>query len=364
MFGYRDDELTARWVQLGVFSPIMRLHSSQSRWMSKEPWLYGLEAEVAIKEMLRFRHRLIPYLHTMNIRAAREGEQLVQPLYWHWPENKESYKQKNNFLFGSQLLVTPITHPHDKHTLLGSTKAWFPPGRYVDIFTGAVYDGDRTVVLFRRLNNIPVFAAEGSIIPLDHDTVPGTGSFNPERLEILLVVGKDGKFTLIEDDAKGNAGSVHISITYTQKDGTLHIDAAKPSAASPAVREWWIKLVACNIDEKNVRIYNDGSELSKKSITREANGTLLSLGSVPTSAGVTVHLGKDPQLRVVDSLGWVEDILMRAQLEFVTKSKIWSVVADKSITKANKALQLEALDLDANVRLAVMEALLVDSRDS
>ena len=70
MFGGKDDELATRWVQLGVFSPILRLHSSLSPFNTKEPWRFGPEARAVMTEFLRLRHRLVPYLHTMNHRAA------------------------------------------------------------------------------------------------------------------------------------------------------------------------------------------------------------------------------------------------------------------------------------------------------
>ena len=69
MLGYKDDEMTVRWVQLGIYSPIMRLHSSSSEFNGKEPWRYKKEAEMVMDHMLRERHRMIPYLYTMNYRS-------------------------------------------------------------------------------------------------------------------------------------------------------------------------------------------------------------------------------------------------------------------------------------------------------
>ena len=88
MRGYKNDELTTRWVQLGVYSPIMRLHSSCSEFNGKEPWRYKPEAAGVMKDMLRQRHRLIPYLYTMNHRNYAQGLPLVMPLYYLWPEER------------------------------------------------------------------------------------------------------------------------------------------------------------------------------------------------------------------------------------------------------------------------------------
>ena len=80
MLGVKDDELAVRWLQLGVFSPILRLHSSCSEFNGKEPWRYDRVAEQVMKEFLRLRHKLIPYLYTMNVRASVESIPLMQPM--------------------------------------------------------------------------------------------------------------------------------------------------------------------------------------------------------------------------------------------------------------------------------------------
>lgn len=144
---------------------------------------------------------LIPYLHTMNIRAASDDEPLVQPMYWKYPALEEAYKPPNQYTFGSELMVCPVTKPRDLSTNLASVRAWFPPGaaRYVDIFTGLVYDGGRELEIFRPLGEMPVFAAEGSIIPLNAAAVPENGGHNPSALEVIVIVGKSGRFEIVEN---------------------------------------------------------------------------------------------------------------------------------------------------------------------
>ena len=97
----------------------------------------------AAKDWLRLRHRLIPYLYTMDARTHREGLALCEPLYYAYPEAEEAYDKAycNGYLFGSQLLVYPITSPQKKQLGMGAVDAWIPPGRWTDLFTGAVYTG-------------------------------------------------------------------------------------------------------------------------------------------------------------------------------------------------------------------------------
>ena len=114
MFGYRDEELEVRWYQLGAFSPINRLHSTDSPFNGKEPWNFHGDAERAMTSALRLRHAMIPYLYTMNRRAAFDNEPLVQPLYWDYPEIEAAYKLTDEFRFGTELLVAPIVDPAER----------------------------------------------------------------------------------------------------------------------------------------------------------------------------------------------------------------------------------------------------------
>ena len=113
MHGIQDDELYLRWLQYGVFSPINRLHSSNSDFMGKEPWKRSWAVEQISNEFLRLRHKLIPYLYTANYRTHMEGTPICMPMYYDY-DCDAAYECKNQYMFGSQLLVAPITQPAEK----------------------------------------------------------------------------------------------------------------------------------------------------------------------------------------------------------------------------------------------------------
>ena len=198
--GYRDDELYLRWIQFGVFSPIMRLHSTSNEFMGKEPWKYQSHIERSASEALQFRHRLIPYLYSMNRRTAKEGRALCEPLYYRHPDDDRAYRHPNEYYFGSELLVCPITQPADKKTTLAGAKVLLPEGRYTDLFSDRIYLGDTETELFRDLGSIPVLAKEGAIIPLSADGETNDCS-NPAAMELLVFRG-NSSFTLYEDDGE------------------------------------------------------------------------------------------------------------------------------------------------------------------
>jgi alpha-glucosidase (family GH31 glycosyl hydrolase) len=216
-------------------------------------------------DFLRLRHRLIPYLYSMNVRSASEDETLVQPMYWDYPEIEDAYAVPNQFFFGSELLVAPIVKPRNLTTGLASVKAWFPPGhRYVDIFTGIVYDGNRTLNLYRKLDEYPVFAAEGSIIPLDAATEPKNGARNPEGFEVLVVVGKNAQFSILEDP-EDDSPEAHSTAPKSGERGSLvqyYQDEGKLSAKVTG-RAWTFRFVAlCDVKLEEVKVLVNG-EISK-----------------------------------------------------------------------------------------------------
>ena len=161
MFGVKDDELAARWLQFGVFSPILRLHSGSNPFATKEPPSFAPEAREAMTRFLRLRHRLLPYLHTMNHRAAG-GVPICTPMYWWHPRAREAYEVPNQYMFGSELLVAPITAPRDPALGVGQVRAWLPPGELARRLHGvALRRGPRDVAAPRPRDDSGARAGRG-----------------------------------------------------------------------------------------------------------------------------------------------------------------------------------------------------------
>ena len=137
--GIRDDELMARWVEYGVFSPINRLHSTDNPFNGKEPWKFDKITQGVMEDYLRLRHGMVPYLYTMNRRANYDDLPLIQPMYYLEPDREEAYQVPNEYYFGSELLVSPITEKQDPEVRAAKVTTWLPEGMWVDFFTGMVY---------------------------------------------------------------------------------------------------------------------------------------------------------------------------------------------------------------------------------
>lgn len=264
MEGTKDNELMARWVQFGVFSPIMRLHSTKNPFNGREPWNYGEESEKVIKKFLRFRHQMIPYLFSENIRTSRERVPFIQPLYYREPFNEETYKNRNEYYFGENIIVNPVTEKRDAATLLGKANTWIPDGIWIDIFTGCVYRGGRWLSLYRGLDSLPVLLRGGAVLPLD-GRKSGNSIDISQDMEVFAAAGGNGNFTLNESDEQVINESVNhcVETVFTVSDDgktfTLSINVKQDEANQlPVKRNWLIHLLGIQkVDLLSCTVYGE-----------------------------------------------------------------------------------------------------------
>ena len=150
-----------------------------------------------IKCWLRLRHQLFPYIYTMNYRCHKDLSPLVQPMYYMYPKCEAAYHVPNQFWFGTELMVAPITTPGDKIAHMGKVNVWMPDGEWFDFFTGMHYRGldGRMITVCRPTTTMPVFAKAGAIVPLANYT--DNCLCSSDDMEVLVFPGADNVFTLI-----------------------------------------------------------------------------------------------------------------------------------------------------------------------
>lgn len=154
------DDLYARWVQMGTFQPIDRLHSNHS---DRLPWQYGPTANASAKKFLNLRKKLQPYTYRAAAEATRTGTPIVRAMYLAYPDEQEAYASAGSeYLYGPDLLVAPVTTPGTTAT----TTVWFPPGNtWTDYFTGKRYAGGTSAAVTTTLDTMPVFVRSGAKKP-------------------------------------------------------------------------------------------------------------------------------------------------------------------------------------------------------
>lgn len=204
MLGVEEPELFLRWVQYGVFSPIMRLHSTATPYHERRPWGYDAEIERLASAAMRLRHRLIPYLYTAAWRNHTAGEALVRPLYHLATEREDAYAATETYTFGSELIAAPFVQPCDPDTRLARQAAWLPAGEWFGFWDGRYYEGDAWHAIYGTPADIPVFARAGAIVPLGPELGWG-GVDNPAELEVRIYPGASNSYTLYEDDGQSQA---------------------------------------------------------------------------------------------------------------------------------------------------------------
>ena len=292
--GRRDDNMYIRWLQFGVFSPINRLHSTSNEFLGKEPWKFSMDTELNATKWLRFRHRLIPYIYTMNMLTHRDGKPLMEPMYYEYPESDEAYSVPNEYMFGTELIVAPITEKLNKKLLMAGTDVWLPEGRYTDIFTGRIYNGNRKIRMYRDLSSIPVLAKEGAIIPLAMNDRANDWK-NPEELEILIFRG-NGSFSLYEDDGETmnyKSGAFAETLLNVREDGrnvSFTVNPAKGDASViPAKRKYKLSFRDITAAEKiSVSVNGEKADFA---VTAE-NGTVVITCEAACSDTIVVTLAE------------------------------------------------------------------------
>lgn len=237
MFGHGDAELYLRWVQYGVFSPINRLHSNNKA-LSKEPWNYP-NAEKSAVEFLRLRHRLLPYLYTANVLTAKEGIPLVAPLYYYdKSDNAYSERFRNEYYFGSEMLIAPITDKSQEG--ISQLTVWLPKGNWTDFFTGEKYVGGKEYTISRTLEQYPVFVKSGAIVPMLAERTGNSTSF--DELEVRVYSG-NGNYRLCDEQ-----GGIDFAVS---SDGGKTVFDVKPTLDCQTKT---IKVVFCDIKSANITV--------------------------------------------------------------------------------------------------------------
>lgn len=312
MGGIRDDELTVRWIQLGVFSPIFRLHSTDSPFLGREPWNYNPRAESVITQFMRLRHRLFPYLYAMNRRNVQELLPLVRPMYHVSPEVKEAYEVPNVYWFGSEMVAAPVTTKADRSDL-AKTEVWLPGGTWVDAMNGYVYHGGKKMNVYRPLEEMPVFLKAGAMIPLRAHQPHDRTLMGADEMELLVAPGADGAFELYEDDGeslnyrKGEYAVTPLSMRWTDTRAVVTISPVRGKVGLIPERRWKILLrgfrKGCS--------FTVGGKLAVGTYLRESNTYIVETGLVEPEKGIEIavccgegliHDNSDCRDRILDRL--------------------------------------------------------------
>jgi alpha-glucosidase (family GH31 glycosyl hydrolase) len=282
------DDMYARWVALGTFQPLDRLHSDHG---DRLPWEYGASADAAAAGFLRLREALNPYIYTLARRTYDSGLPLTGALYLQWPARAAAYQHPTEYTFGPDMVVEPVTADGDP----APATMWVPPGTWVDYFTGARYRGPSVRTLSVPLSQMPVLVRAGAVIPTQPDA-PFTASGPPKTVILTSYPGARGSFDLYDDAGTGFAYAgrayTRTPITHAERGGraTLAIGAARGSfPGAPRRRAWELVFVGMS-RPRTVRLNGRTVPRRRRSYDAATGALTIDTGPVPTMRGITVAI--------------------------------------------------------------------------
>ena len=242
-----DPEMYTRWLQFGAFSPVMRTHSSKSGSLNKEPWVFASEYTDVIRQTVRQRYEMAPYIYTMARKGYDEGLALCRPMYYDYPEAHEAYEFRSQYMFGDDMLIAPVTKPGVNG--YASVEVWLPEGRWYELHSGTLLDGGRALTRRFALDEYGVYVKAGSVLPFYGDDVDDLNGCD-EDVTVTVFPGSDGSFRMYED--AGNDKNYSLDHAFTELENswngavqTVRIGARAGSyEGMPSERNFKVKVLA------------------------------------------------------------------------------------------------------------------------
>ena len=217
-------ELMARWIQVGVFSPLCRNHSAAGTKM-QEPWRFSDEIVDIYRKYVNLRYELLPYLYDKMYETESTGLPMIRPLVLHYPKDKNVWNLNDEFMLGENLLVAPVVEQ-------GATRrmVYLPEGTWYDYWTKEEIKGGQYFIKEAPLDVCPIYVKAGTVLPkypkqmyvgeiADKDLVltlevyPGEGSYVHYYDNGEDFAYREGEYNEYLFENKGN-GNVDVKVLH------------------------------------------------------------------------------------------------------------------------------------------------------
>ncbi len=300
-----DPELYTRWVQFGAHSPVLRLHESKSVEDHRFLWNYKRPFSDVLIAAARKRYQMLPYITSELYHCWKNDTSLCIPMYYEYTDAEDAYAAKDQYFFGRQMFVAPVTQAADTQTGLASKRIWIPEGEWIDLALGLKHQGPQWIEESYALDQVPVFVKPGAIwVEQTHTLRAGTGSF--DNLEIIVVGKANSSYLWHEDDGDSTgyqkqqiaAIKVTQSISDQTRRITIHQEGTSSYAGFKESRSACLRFPFSAVPE-SVTINNKTVDFSKRgngpNWRYEGNRLelIIELGTIHLKAGCTVEIISD-----------------------------------------------------------------------
>lgn len=264
-------ELYARWIQLGVFHPFCRTHSSGDHG-NQEPWAFDEEVINITRKFVSLRYQLLPYLYTMFWQYIEEGVPMLKPLVYYDQDDTQTHYRNDEFIFGNQILVCPILEPNAV-----GRRMYIPRGEWYNYWTNELFIGGKEIWIDTKFDEIPVFVKAGAIIPkYPVQQYVGELEFDELTLDVYYKNGKE-QSAVYEDAQDGydykKGRYSYLSLRNIGKEKELIIQLHKEGKYITPYSKYKINLIGLPFKVAEIEIDNEKIEFDK--INFEQNNFLL-----------------------------------------------------------------------------------------
>ncbi len=193
-FGDPDPELATRWYQLGAFYPFFRGHAHLDT-KRREPWMFGEPYTGFIRNAIRRRYALMPYLYTLFEEAHRTGAPVLRAMFHEFPDDDVVAAKDDVAMLGPALLVAPVLFKNAQER-----STYLPAGTWYDYDTGEKFEGPTTVTKPTTIEDAPLYVRGGFVVP------------RRDRARRSVAAARGDPLTLlVAPDERGNAvGDVYF----------------------------------------------------------------------------------------------------------------------------------------------------------
>jgi alpha-glucosidase len=188
-------ELYARWIQLGVFHPFCRTHSSGDHG-DQEPWSFDDEVVHITRKFVSLRYQLLPYLYTMFWQYVNQSIPLLKPLVYYDQQDTQTHYRTDEFIFGNQILVCPILEPNSV-----GRRMYIPSGNWYNYWTKELIGGNKETWVATDYDQIPLFIKEGAIIP-KYPVQQYVGEIKFEQIDLEVYYKRGKESSMLYEDAQ------------------------------------------------------------------------------------------------------------------------------------------------------------------
>lgn len=341
--GIEEEELFMRYIQLATFSPFLILAGEEGKYYKREPWKWNTLRLAVIREYMQLRNKLIPYIYTESYKYYKKCVPLVQPLYYKYSAIYDEPLYKNQYFFGSEMLICPITKKKNPVINRVVQRIFVPEGLWYDFKTGKKYPGDKYYMCFYNDDEYPAFCKAGAIIPLSQNETTD----NPKDLELVIFPLADNTYVMYEDDGISNAHEkgdymlTRIDYKYQKDNYSLMVSNSNKFNIIPS-RNYKIRFKnTVNITDVNVLYNNKPYDVN---VYYDKEDFIIELENITSGGNLFINIrGNNIEKEAIKLINEdISGILNDLEIETSLKEKIDSILfSDYSIRK--KRIEIKKL---------------------